>query len=152
MKNVNLSTDLILICKKLIKKNPFISMLQLNKKLYFIQAAFLVEFSREAFPEDFYAWMSGPVVKKLSKEYINTNALKEHLSKITINEKLDETLDELIDIIFDEFRKDSDIDLVNRTRAYSSWVNNYVKIDKKISKDDIIKCHLKIKKEEGLLL
>lgn len=74
------------------------------------------------------------------------------LAILTINEKLDETLDELIDIIFDEFKKDSDMDLINRTRTYSSWINNYINTDKKISKDDIIKCHLKIKKEEGLLL
>lgn len=151
MKNVKTSDELKLICLKIIKKIPSISMLQLNKKLYFIQAAFMVEFSREAFPDDFYAWGYGPALKSLCEEFRNIETLKEHLKDFNLNSKLDQTLDELIDLIIEEFISDTSKELAIRTMSYDSWKNNFICTYKKISKDDIVKCHLKIKKETGRL-
>ncbi|MGL5712115.1 MAG: Panacea domain-containing protein [Paraclostridium sp.] len=152
MKNVNISDRLMLVCKRMMVLDPFITKLELHKKLYFIQAILLTEFKIEAFPEDFSAWMYGPAIETLSEKYRFVNDLRKDILKFKTSEKLDETVSGVIDIIMEEFEEDSVKELVERTRAYSSWTNSFINSDKKIYKNDIVKCHLEIKKEEGFLL
>ena len=65
--------DVLLMAKYIIKycnkSNLPISNLKLQKLLYFIQAAFLVEKGHACFPDEIEAWDFGPVVPAVYYKY-----------------------------------------------------------------------------------
>lgn len=57
------------IIRKCLKLEKEINNLQLQKLLYYTQAAFLIKVNRPAFNDDIVAWKYGPVVEKVYQEY-----------------------------------------------------------------------------------
>ena len=60
---------LLMICSKIINLRPKTTNLELQKYLYFIQAAAVVVLEKEAFTEEIEAWQYGPVVSRAYREF-----------------------------------------------------------------------------------
>ncbi|MEY8001782.1 Panacea domain-containing protein [Clostridium sp. Mt-5] len=120
--------------------NSPISNLQLQKIMYYIQAAFLVEKDQRCFHEEILNWTYGPVVDKVyrefrtfgyspipkQEEYINIGYHKES-SRIKIEKKkFDENIfcnsdKKLIQQIVDIYSNMEPFDLVNKTHSEDPW-------------------------------
>ena len=130
---------LLMICSKIIKLRPKTTNLELQKYLYFIQAAALVVLEKEAFDDEIEAWQYGPVVPKAYKEFKYNKKDLEKIQPI-----LDKDIENLVKEVVSEFGEDSAFELVERTHSYSSWIEAWRENKQIISKEDIIVCHNEI--------
>lgn len=62
------------IISKCTEENKAISNLQLQKILYYVQAAFLIQRMRALFADEIEAWQFGPVVRSVYREYCGYGA------------------------------------------------------------------------------
>lgn len=123
-------------------KNTSISNLQLQKIIYYIQAAFLVEKNKKCFEEDILNWTYGPVVQEVYNEFrvygnspieIQKNYLELELDKKTgrinfktklFNDDVINELDrELINKVVDAYSKKTPFELVKKTHSEAPWRN-----------------------------
>lgn len=105
--------------------NP-VSNLKLQKLLYYVQAAFLVEKDKPAFDAPIMAWKYGPVVEDIYYEYRNyVNA------DILTSEDIDEVFAEedecLINKVVDSYKKYSGVALIQKTHRENPWKKFYEK-------------------------
>lgn len=136
------------ICSLLLRLDPTMSNLKLQKLLYFIQASSLIYLGEPAFVDKIEAWQYGPVVPSAYDEYrFNFEKLIKH------KEIENNNLYELIHIIYKHLGKYSSYDLVNLTQSYSSWENTWKKeVGGVINIHDIIICHVDVaKKKNGFI-
>jgi len=152
-KALDVSRYIINYCNK--KKSP-VSNLQLQKILYYVQAAFLVEEDRPCFSDEIINWSYGPVVEIVYREYRNFGH-----NVITEQNKYEELLYDkaknqiifkektfspdifsnqdivLIDKITDIYYKCDAFDLVEKTHNEDPWKNSNVneEITNKIIKE-----------------
>ena len=126
-----------------------ISMLKLQKILYFVQAECLVSKDEPLFKEDFEAWTTGPIIPKIGKEFrvfgacsiprINVYVKNRESGEITstrgirsnsscdvhayqdnvISAKDKQWIDEIVDFV----SQISLTDLIHLTRNQSPWIN-----------------------------
>jgi len=102
------------VIRKCTLENCAISNLQLQKILYYLQAAFLQEKNRALFSDDIEAWQFGPVVRSVYRKYCGYGAAairedEEPHCEITPEDR------SLIDKIVDEKRRIKSWVLVNMT-------------------------------------
>lgn len=138
------------------KKNTPISNLQLQKILYYIQAAFLVNYDRECFSDEIVNWAYGPVVENVYQEFkqygyenisCNASYIKVFYNKIdnNINFKKIKTEDVILDMeeklliekVTDVYREKDPFYLVNRTHKEDPWLKS--KRNNIIEKEEIKK-------------
>jgi len=137
--------DVLLIAKYIIKycnkSNLPISNLKLQKLLYFIQAAFLVEKEHTCFSDEIEAWDFGPVVPAVYykyKIYGGTNIpymnSDENLFEIIFQEDKD-----IINRIINDCAKYTASMLVDITHKQTPWLKAYAPYMRNIiTKDSII--------------
>ena len=131
-----------------------ISNLELQKIMYYIQAAFLVERNKQCFREELCAWEYGPVVKEVYDEFkVYGRSIippQEQADKIVFDAKtfgVKRVKDELIicegdKIIINRVLKAySDIqdpfELVEKTHSEDPWINARITPEKIIKNDEI---------------
>jgi len=68
-------TDAIIASNFILKNYGPMSHLKLQKLLYYSQAYHLAYFDKELFPEDFEAWMHGPVCRRVFRELRGASVL-----------------------------------------------------------------------------
>lgn len=85
------------------EKGKQITHLKLQKILYLIQCAYLYEFGKLLFTEEFEVWEYGPVLRNVYVEYCNNGALPlyETEDALRIGNYLNEKEKRLIDIMID---------------------------------------------------
>ncbi|EGT4019840.1 hypothetical protein QCK_1707 [Clostridioides difficile CD45] len=125
-----------------IEQNAPVTNLKLQKLLYYIQAAFLVEFKEKCFDEEIVHWRHGPVVYKVYSEYkiytdeeikdrqlessdiimnTNFNFSVEKIEYDKINFLQDDL--ELIDKVIDSYKNYTPWDMVKKTHEEKPWKN-----------------------------
>ena len=117
-----------------IDHNIPISNLKLQKLLYYIQAAFLIN-GREAFSDEIYPWRYGPVVADVYqafKMYVNRN-IEDRFMDVYLDKKESEIADRVIE----SYRNYSPLQMVNKTHVEGPWRNAYANKDSIITKDAI---------------
>lgn len=123
------------------KEHP-ISNLQLQKIIYYVQAAFLVEFECGAFEEKVMNWTYGPVVEEVYREYRTYGYLaidkrQDKYNSIIYDNKdceikvIEETFDEsmiikehkdIINKVVESYMSMDAIDLVEKTHKEDPWL------------------------------
>lgn len=101
-------------------KNNFpISNLKLQKVLYYVQAAFLVE-GNEAFSDDIMAWKYGPVVRAVYHQY-----------KIYVNQNIDTPVEKsdlqssqakIVNHVVDSYKNYTALEMVAKTHKEKPWI------------------------------
>lgn len=119
LKKVNWVADYIV--NKLNKRNIMITHLKLQKLLYFCQKEFLKRYDMPLFNEDFEAWIHGPVLPIIYKEYAkfgwdNIPAPRFPLFPLNKNEK------ETIKFVLEKYQNFSGKELENLTHQEYSWI------------------------------
>lgn len=104
-----------------------LSVLKLQKLLYYIQAWHLAFFQRRAFEGEFQAWIHGPVNREIydlykDKKYLYSEINLDDISDPEVTEKLDEELKIHIDTILEAYAKFSGIQLEIMTHDEFPWV------------------------------
>lgn len=110
------------IIRKCLKLEKEINNLQLQKLLYYTQAAFLIKINRPAFNDDIVAWKYGPVVEKVYQEYKcdSNRAIYDFiLYKESIADKDKALIDEVILAKVDY----SAFELVKQTQEELPWLD-----------------------------
>ena len=103
-----------------------VSNLKLQKLLYYVQAAFLVEFSRPAFSNDIRAWKYGPVVESvyhMFKIYAN-DSIKHCNNDITSDMISCEDDEKLIKSVVDSYVDYSPIEIMLKTHQEVPWIES----------------------------
>lgn len=133
------------ICSLIIRLNPNITNLKLQKLLYIIQASSIHYLDCPAFIDTIEAWQYGPVVPSVYYEYMfNIDNLK------CSQEIQDKDLIELINIINKNLGNKTSYELVSLTQSYSSWKNAWnIRQGEVITMDNIKECHNKIAQEKN---
>lgn len=136
-----------MICSLILKTNPNISNLVLQKLLYFIQASLLVTTGNPAFEEDIEAWMYGPVVPEV---YDNFKKDKDYYNQFETNQ-LDSNIQEIVVNITKNLGKINPYSLVNATHGYDTWKEAWDRggWNTIISQDKIKNYHLDRLKNKG---
>ena len=80
----------------------FISNLKLQKLVYYAQAWYLAIYDQPLFDEDFEAWIHGPVIPELYREYsgFKWKPILKEVSQPCFSEEIQKFLDELTDVYF----------------------------------------------------
>jgi len=126
-----------------IAKGCPVSNLKLQKILYYIQAAFLVE-GLEAFSDLILPWMYGPVVNEVYQKF-----------KIYANREITEPCEytdipekdlEIIEKVIESYRNYSALNMVEKTHSESPWKDAYDGKKTQISKE-VIKKYYSERKE-----
>lgn len=136
------------ICSFLLRLDPEISNLKLQKLLYFIQASSLYYLNQPAFADRIEAWLYGPVVPEAYNKY------RFHYEDLINYEEIkDKDLCKLIHVIYNNLGKRSSFDLVNLTHSYSAYKDAWNReVGGIIRINDIINCHNDIaKKKNGFI-
>lgn len=110
------------IIRKCLKLEKEINNLQLQKLLYYTQAAFLIKVNKPAFNDDIVAWKYGPVVEKVYQEYKcdSNRAIYDFiLYKESIADKDKALIDEVILAKVDY----SAFELVKQTQEELPWLD-----------------------------
>lgn len=136
-----------MICSLIIHLKDDVTNLELQKYLYFIQAASLMTTGNSAFPDQIEAWQYGPVVPRAYREFKYEN---EMLRQVTVN--LDRETEEIVREIIREFSSDGAYELVERTHSYTSWLNAWNSRNPIITTQSIIACHREISEENNGLI
>ncbi|QNM06558.1 Panacea domain-containing protein [Qiania dongpingensis] len=134
-----------------IDKHCGMSNLKLQKILYYVQAAFLVELNRKCFSSDIIAWELGPVIPEVyyeykmygrdnipaqeSREEVSFDSNKMRMIKKEINESIKEVDCELIKRVVDSYMNVTNpFLLVQKTHSETPWINT--------CNNGVIKCEL----------
>jgi len=116
----NISKYCIYYCSNVL--NRPISNLQLQKILYYIQAAFLVKQDRPCFSEPIVAWKYGPVVTKEYYTYSPFEADEMVLNEYKNSQITDEDKN-IINEVCEAKSKHSAIQLVYDTHSEKPWID-----------------------------
>lgn len=110
------------IIRKCLKLEKEINNLQLQKILYYTQAAFLVKVNRPAFSDDIVAWKYGPVVEKVYREY-KCNSNRAIYDFILYKESIADKDKVLIDEVVLAKSNYSTFELVRQTQEELPWLD-----------------------------
>lgn len=110
------------IIRKCLKLEKEINNLQLQKLLYYTQAAFLIKVNRPAFNDDIVAWKYGPVVEKVYQEY-KCDSNRAIYDFILYKESIADKDRDLIDKVILAKSNYSAFDLVKQTQEESPWLD-----------------------------
>lgn len=110
------------IIRKCLQSQKEINNLQLQKILYYTQAAFLVKVNRPAFSDDIVAWKYGPVVEKVYQEY-KCNSNRVIYDFILYKESIADKDKVLIDEVVLAKSNYSAFELVRQTQEELPWLN-----------------------------
>lgn len=110
------------IIRKCLKLEKEINNLQLQKILYYTQAAFLVKVNRPAFSDDIVAWKYGPVVKDIYQEY-KCNSNRPIYDYIPYDGLIADDHTDLIDEIILAKSDYSAFELVEQTHEELPWLD-----------------------------
>lgn len=110
------------IIRKCLKLEKEINNLQLQKLLYYTQAAFLVKVNRPAFRDDIVAWKYGPVVEKVYQEY-KCNSNRAIYDFILYKESIADKDKVLIDEVVLAKANYSTFELVKQTQEELPWLD-----------------------------
>ena len=122
------------------RNNKPVSNLKLQKLLYYVQAAFLVERSKPAFSNDISAWKYGPVVESVYhvfKIYANDsiNHINEDITSDIISDIEDK---EIIEKVVSSYFEYDPIQMMLKTHREDPWINsNKLEKGSIIGNDDI---------------
>lgn len=98
----------------------FISNLKLQKLVYYAQAWYLAIHDKPLFDEDFEAWIHGPVIPELYKEYcgFKWKPILKEVEEPKFSEEVRQFLDEVADVYFglDAY------ELEQMTRSEAPWI------------------------------
>ena len=98
----------------------FISNLKLQKLVYYAQAWYLAIHDKPLFDEDFEAWIHGPVIPELYKEYcgFKWKPILKEVEEPKFSEEIRKFLDEVTDVYFglDAY------ELEQMTRSEAPWI------------------------------
>ncbi|MBD2543187.1 Panacea domain-containing protein [Planktothricoides raciborskii] len=80
----------------------FVSNLQLQKLVYYAQAWHLAIHGEQLFPEDFEAWVHGPVIPELYEQYqaFSWKPIQKEVTKLNLSQSVISFLDEIADVYF----------------------------------------------------
>lgn len=94
--------------------------LKLQKLLYYQQGYHLAVFGTPLFDEQIEAWMYGPVVPYVYREFSKWGA--DTLPEVTEPIVLEDEEEDLFKEVFDAYREFSAIGLMNRTHQEKPWI------------------------------
>jgi len=115
-----------------LEKRGQMSLLKLQKLLYFIEGYHLAYFSESLIDDDFEAWVHGPVSRKLYNQLKDISILhtevnyvqgdEEELPSVTLNEHLTSEQIELVDNVLDLYAQESAFSLESITHQQAPWI------------------------------
>ncbi len=117
--------DVVQLAKKVVsianENNLFITNLQLQKVMYYIQGMFMNKFGMKAFDDSIECWTYGPVVKKVWNVFnqFGRKPIKESNSDLTIQKEEEQVI---VNILYDKLRMNV-WDLVDETHEEEPWKN-----------------------------
>lgn len=129
-----------------------VSNLKLQKLLYYVQAASLVEENRPMFNDEICAWTYGPVVERVYhefKSYANMN-ISDYVTGREINygfdyddqydpyDAIEESDGDVIQKVVKSYQGTSPLDMVRKTHNEEPWKNAY-NMDEPVINKEIIK-------------
>lgn len=120
--NVSLNLDPMIIAKYLFYNGTDMSNLKLQKLLFFAYKDYYIEYKSELFKDDFQAWIYGPVLPEIYKNFYkilsdnNFNIVQDYFED---KKEVVEFLDKII-AKYDSF---SSFELVKKTHEEKSWKN-----------------------------
>lgn len=153
------------IADYIIKKNDYgcsdISMLKLQKLLYYAQAYYLANYKKPLFNEEFQAWVHGPVNREIFDRFKETHSLYSIATCKDLRIGFDEEIlsnkeREYIDDFLNSFGHLSGTDLEVMSHHDAPWIkarNGLKPLDKCeniISKDEMLVYYSKILEQEGI--
>ncbi|APX94289.1 hypothetical protein BWR19_15855 [Halomonas sp. 1513] len=102
-----------------------ISNLKLQKLLYYVQGFHTVLFDRPAFDDRMEAWLHGPVLPSIYREFRQYGNGNIPAPPPEVVDQIDEDTAELVDEVFNVYAKHSAWHLRNLTHEEDPWLNNY---------------------------
>jgi uncharacterized phage-associated protein len=117
-------TSAVELANYILQEKGVMSHLKLQKLLYYCQGYHLGYFENELIPEDFEAWVHGPVCRKVYDEFKNTSTLHYDLEfkgpKISLRQLTTEQK-ELIDEVLDVYSQYAGFELEIMTHKELPW-------------------------------
>lgn len=94
--------------------------LKLQKLLYYVQGWHLALFNKPAFSEEIQAWVHGPVVPEVYREYksLRWNPIVEETAPVELEPELKALVDEVLDV----YGGDGGWELERRTHSEAPWL------------------------------
>lgn len=102
-----------------------ISNLKLQKLLYYVQGFHTVLLERPAFDERMEAWLHGPVLPSIYREFREYGNGQIPAPPSEVVNQIEEDTAELVDEVFNVYSKHSAWHLRNLTHEEDPWINNY---------------------------
>lgn len=104
-----------------------LSVLKLQKLLYYIQAWHLAFFKKRAFDSEFQAWIHGPVNREIydlykDKKYLYSEMNLDDIDDVDVMSKIDDELKIHVDTILEAYAKYSGIQLEIMTHNEYPWL------------------------------
>lgn len=134
-------TDAVELANYILQEKGVMSHLKLQKLLYYCQGYHLGYFEDELIPEEFEAWVHGPVCRRVYNEYKNTSTLHYDLeyngAKVTLDHLATEQK-ELIDEVLDVFAQYAGFELEIMTHKELPWKKARGSSHPFVSSDEII--------------
>lgn len=130
------------IINKTIEIGSPVSHLKLQKLLYFVQGVMLMEYGKTAFDEEIEAWMYGPVVYDVYREYAYYgSSLIYRPAREDVDIK-DQDLLLAINVVIDTFKDVDAYSIVEETHKKGSpWDRVYVKNERAKIQNESIKAY-----------
>ncbi len=107
------------IVKKSIDFGKPITNLKLQKVLYYVQAAFLVEKDEPAFEESVSAWMYGPVVESVYYQF--RKYVSKEITEYDENFEVSDDDQKIIDSVIRSYLDFSGTQLISKTHKEKPW-------------------------------
>lgn len=144
-----------IICRYIFELKKETTNLVLQKLLYFIQAYVLVatDGKRKAFDESIEAWMYGPVIPEVYRNYKKDNNFYKNFSKE--QKKLldqDKLVKEAVENVVKNLGDLNPYTLVNLTHSYAPWQETWDSERNTIRDQDIFRYHQKKNIDEGSIV
>lgn len=108
------------IIKAFHNAEDFITHLKLQKLLYYVQGWHLGLYQKELFPEDFQAWVHGPVITAIYDQYkqYKWHPIAEDIECVSLDKNTEEHINEVLNC----YGGDTGWELERRTHLEEPWL------------------------------
>lgn len=148
--HINDATDYIIL--KVDESGEQLNHLKLQKLLYYSKAWYLAYTKKELFPENFQAWIHGPVCREVYNRFATSKSLYGDVTRSDMMEtfnpdSLNSEEKEYIDAVLEAYAKFSGTQLESLTHVEEPWINarhGYTptqRCEVFIKNEDMIKCY-----------
>lgn len=118
-----MTDSIINVARFIIRQQPMMTTMKLQKLCFYSQAYSLVKYDEELFPEDFRAWKNGPVAYELWKKHEKLYLVSPEKLGSYVEGSLDNREKETVIYVMEKLGKLTGEELSRRTHLEDPWVN-----------------------------